>query len=119
MLIYPVSALSQFNENRGGEHWKVAKRVLRYLKGTQDLGLTFGKTNKELIGYADADWADNTGDRRSYSSFAFELAGAAINWSQLIAKIEYILTVQMPADMFMKGLTAPKHLKCTEAFGLK
>lgn len=38
-ITYAVSALSQFNENPGEEHWKAGKRVLRYLKKTIDTKL--------------------------------------------------------------------------------
>ncbi|GKC22047.1 ribonuclease H-like domain-containing protein [Tanacetum coccineum] len=35
------------------------KRVLRYLRGTTDLGLQlFRSTTSQLIAYSDADWAD-------------------------------------------------------------
>uniref|UniRef100_A0A5S6R2R3 Reverse transcriptase Ty1/copia-type domain-containing protein n=1 Tax=Trichuris muris TaxID=70415 RepID=A0A5S6R2R3_TRIMR len=37
-IAYAVSFLSQFNTCYTVEHWKAAKRVLRYLKGTMDLG---------------------------------------------------------------------------------
>ena len=35
------------------------KRVLRYLKGTEDYGLLYkkGELNEELIGYIDSDFA--------------------------------------------------------------
>lgn len=33
-----------------------------------------------LFGYADADWRANLIDRRSYSGYAFTLAGAAVSW---------------------------------------
>ncbi|KAL7735343.1 hypothetical protein ACLKA6_015731 [Drosophila palustris] len=71
---------SQFNCGYGIEHWKAAKRVLRYLKGTQDLGLLFKCTGEKLYGVVDADWGANILDRRSYSGQAFILAGATICW---------------------------------------
>ena len=58
-----VSVLSQFNANYGTQHWAAAKRVLRYLKGTQDVGLKFVKGNESLTGFADADWGVSTDDR--------------------------------------------------------
>ena len=78
-ISYTVSALSQFNQNHGEEHWNAAKRVLRYLKGTLDYGLTFRKTGS-LHGYVDADWAGCIDDRRSFTGYCFILADAAISW---------------------------------------
>ena len=41
---FASNALSSFVENPGEVHWKAAKRVLRYLRGTMDQTLTFRKT---------------------------------------------------------------------------
>lgn len=79
-ISYAVNYLSQFNTNYNIEHWKAAKRVLRYLKGTSDYGLVYERTGLPLFGVVDADWGGNSIDRRSYSGFAFILAGAPISW---------------------------------------
>ena len=38
-------------------HWLAAKRILRYIKGTLNVGLfyTYGEA-AELVGYSDSDW---------------------------------------------------------------
>ncbi|KAH8241720.1 hypothetical protein KR032_007137 [Drosophila birchii] len=79
-LAHAVSLLSQFNSNFNQQHWTAAKRVLRYLKLSENIGLTFKKTGKNLFGYADADWGSNIDDRRSYTGFAFMFANAAVSW---------------------------------------
>lgn len=79
-IAYSVNFLSQFNVNYASEHWTVAKRILRYLKGTVNYGLMYQKSGELLFGVVDADWGANTVDRRSYSGFAFMFAGAAICW---------------------------------------
>lgn len=79
-ITYAVSYLSQFNTNFDVEHWKAAKRVLRYIKGTSDYGLVYERTGLPLFGVVDADWGSNAIDRKSYSGFAFILAGAPISW---------------------------------------
>lgn len=53
--------------------------MLRYLK-TNDLSLVFKKTGKELVAFADADWASSCDDRKSYTGYTFMLAGASVSW---------------------------------------
>ena len=57
-IAYDVDEVAKFCERYGIAHWVAAKRTLKYLKTTQDIGIMFSGTNKrELIGYADANWA--------------------------------------------------------------
>lgn len=55
-IMFSVRYLSQFNDNYGNEHFKCAKRVFRYLKGTRTLEITYKKTNEDLIEMAHVDW---------------------------------------------------------------
>ena len=81
-ISFAVQQLSQFSSNPGRQHWKAAKRVVRYLKGTQDYGLVLGgKRNIRLTGYTDADWANDPDRRRSISGYLFSLGGRVISWS--------------------------------------
>jgi hypothetical protein len=79
-IAHAVSMLSQFNMNFGEQHWRAAKRVLRYLKNTENLGLIFKKPGPELVDYADADWGASMDDRKSYTGYVFNFANAAVNW---------------------------------------
>lgn len=80
-IAHAVSYLGQFNAYYGKEHWAAAKRVIRYLKGTIDLKLTFHKNGDKILkGYADADWASCPLDRRSYTGHCFIKNGAVISW---------------------------------------
>jgi hypothetical protein len=79
-IAYAVGAVSRYNSNPGESHWRAVKRIFRYLKGTRDLELHYGKTGKTLCGYSDADWAGDADDRRSTTGFTFLLGGGAITW---------------------------------------
>lgn len=80
-IAYAVGFLSQFNNCHSNEHWLYAKRILKYLKRTKNLGLKYCKSgNVNIEGYCDADWANDLTDRRSYSGFCFVLSGAVISW---------------------------------------
>lgn len=79
-IAYAVSYLSQFNCCYKTSHWIAAKRVLRYLQDTRRMGLRFRKTGRSLKGFVDADWANCPYDRKSYTGYAFILAGCPISW---------------------------------------
>lgn len=79
-IAHTVSYLGQYNSCYDKTHWTAAKRVLRYLKGTMDVGLKFRRTTEPLTGYVDADWANCLDDRRSYTGYAFILSGTTISW---------------------------------------
>ena len=49
---FVVALLSCFMKKLGQTHWEAAKRVLRYLKGTQHTALTYGSHTNRLL----ADW---------------------------------------------------------------
>ena len=78
-----VAILSQHNKEPTTVDWNEVKRVARYLKGTKHYELRLGQEDmsKGLIGFADADWAENKTDRKSNSGYLFQYHGASISWS--------------------------------------
>ena len=76
-----VEVVSKFCANPTQSHLTAAKRILRYLKGTVYLGLSYKKcADGNLIGYSDADWAGDMDDRHSTSGNLFLLAKGAVSW---------------------------------------
>jgi hypothetical protein len=83
-LAFTLSRLSKFSSRPGTKHAAAVKRVLRYLVGTQDLGISFAvpdpSVNPVLYGYSDSDFAADLNNRRSTSGFVFLLNGGPISW---------------------------------------
>ena len=76
-----VGVVSKFCANPTQSHFTAAKRILRYLKGTVSLGLSYKKcADGILTGYSDADWAGDVDDRHSTSGNVFSLARGAVSW---------------------------------------
>ena len=78
-IAFAVSELSRFVSDPGSVHMQAAKRVLRHLKGTKDLGLKFtrpsdGSLNR-LWGYVDSDWAGCVDTRKSSTGYVLMLNG--------------------------------------------
>ncbi|XP_046851103.1 secreted RxLR effector protein 161-like [Xenia sp. Carnegie-2017] len=83
-LCYVVTKLSQKMSKPTRADLSIAKHVLRYLKGTQELGLIFQKSSQPLTlkGFSDSDWGASIEDRRSITGYNFQLSqqGPLISW---------------------------------------
>ena len=63
-------------------HFAAAKRILRYLQGTKQLGRRYKKEEgSKLMGYTDSDWAGSLDDRKSTCGYIFCLGTKPISWS--------------------------------------
>lgn len=81
-LMFSVSLISRYMERPTQLHLHVAKRILRYLKGTTELGIAYRRGQGEsLIGFADSDYAGDIDDRKSTSGYTFMLGTGAVSWS--------------------------------------
>ena len=79
-IAHSVGVLSKFNSCPSETHLTAAKRVIRYLKGTADYGIVYGKSGSDTIGYTDASWGDDNDDRHSTTGVVFLSSGGPINW---------------------------------------
>lgn len=70
--------ISKWNESI----YKAAKHVLRYIRGTTDLCLTYDGhgSQRVLLGYADADWGGCLNTRRSTTGYVFQTYGGVVAW---------------------------------------
>ncbi|GJW23775.1 ribonuclease H-like domain-containing protein [Tanacetum coccineum] len=81
-LSYAVQQLCLYMHDPREPHLNAMKRVLRYLRGTTDLGLQlFRSTTSQLIAYSDADWAGCPATRRSTSGYCVFLGDNLLTWS--------------------------------------
>ena len=89
-IAFSVAALARYMSAPSPAHLAAAKRIVRYLRGTQDAGLTFrGGGTDGLVGYADASWGEDMATRRSTTGFVFIYAGAAVAWK---SKLQGLVT---------------------------
>jgi histone deacetylase 1/2 len=70
-LAFSVNKVCQYLHAPTTEHWIAAKRILKYVKDTLKLGITFRKSSSTFLSaFSDADWAGCLDDRRSTGGFA-------------------------------------------------
>ena len=59
---------------------------MRYLKGTQDVCICYGKSDASMQGFVDADYAGCADSRRSTTGYVFTFTGGAISWISRMQK---------------------------------
>ncbi|KAG8479014.1 hypothetical protein CXB51_028903 [Gossypium anomalum] len=100
-IMFAVSLLSRFMHCCNEDHFRAAKRVLRYIKGTLSYGMQFCKAKRlRLVGYTDSDWAGSKDDMKSTSGYVFTLGSTIFCWSskkqnvvaQSTTEAEYVAT---------------------------
>jgi len=79
-LSYAMSLVSRYMSNPGKKHWRAVQWIFRYLKGTTNSCLKFGRTDKGLIGYVDFDYAADLDRRRSLTGYVFTVGSFAVSW---------------------------------------
>ena len=99
-IAYACSKLAQYNSRPNNIHWKALKRMLRYLAGILDKGITYslGRDKeiglKRLVGWTDLAYADNVNNSHSMSGYVFLLNGGPISWNSTKEKIMATSTYQ-------------------------
>jgi hypothetical protein len=97
-ILLAVNRLSQYQNVANKSDQKALERILRYLRGTWDLGLFYRKPRTGIlaitndpeffsqlpaeqhpIGFSDASFAEDKG-RKSRSGYVFMIGGAAVSW---------------------------------------
>jgi len=81
-ITYAVNKLASYTANPHMQHQTALKRILRYLSGTRDYGITYKYTTDSIPtfhGFTDAAFA-NREDRKSTSGYVIITANGAITW---------------------------------------
>ena len=122
-IAYAVSVVSRFMSNPGKLHWDAMKWVMRYLKGTLDHGMMYGKSKHEVYevrGYVDSDFASDLDRKKSISGYLFMLDSYLISWKATLqhivalssTEVEFVaVTEAMKESMWLEGLVNELWLK--------
>ncbi|XP_060179305.1 uncharacterized mitochondrial protein AtMg00810-like [Lycium barbarum] len=80
-LSFVVQHLSQYLQKLTHFHLQAALHLLRYLKGSPDVGVFFNSSSDlSLTAFCDSDWAACPDTRRSVTGFCVILGGSLISW---------------------------------------
>ncbi|KAL0695345.1 hypothetical protein Bca4012_062525 [Brassica carinata] len=80
-LSFSVGVCASYQAKPKVSHLNAVKRIIKYIKGTESLGVYYSKnSNENLVGYCDADWAGCDDYRKSTSGGCFFLENNLISW---------------------------------------
>jgi hypothetical protein len=80
-IAFLVNLLTRYSSAPTRRHWNGVKHVLRYPRGTTDMGLFYPYClNPQLIGYADAGYLSDPHKGRSQTGYLFTYGNTAISW---------------------------------------
>jgi hypothetical protein len=80
-IAFATSVLARHNQRPGVRHWNGIRHLLRYLRGTEDLGLYYSRGGvPEITGYADAGFKSDKETGRSQTGYIFLKNNAPISW---------------------------------------
>jgi histone deacetylase 1/2 len=81
-ISFAVNKVCQFLHTPTTIHWSAVKRIMRYIRGTLNLGLKIGVSKSMIVSaFSDADWAGCVDDQRSTSGFVVFLGDNLVSWS--------------------------------------
>jgi hypothetical protein len=95
-IAFAVNTVSKFLNNHNDEHWRAVKRIISDVSGTIEYGIEYFCSEKacELIGYSDADYANDIETRRSTTGYLFELANGPVTWCSQRQKLVTLSTTE-------------------------
>ena len=85
-IAYVVGVVSRFLSNLGRLHWEAVKWIMRYLRGTSKLKLTFGSGKPVLVSYIDSDMIRDIDNRRFTSGYWMTFSGGVVSWQSKLQK---------------------------------
>lgn len=88
-ISFAVGQTARFVHDPGREHYLAVKRILRYLRGTSDLGLQLTRSRSEggplLSGYADSDYAGDPDTCRSTFGYLLRIGRSLVSFKSKLA----------------------------------
>lgn len=119
-IAFAVSKLCQYISAPSEAHVMVAKRILRYLKGTTAHGLVYLEGAMECKVFADADFGNDSDDAKSISGVTAFIGNDLIDWQSSKQSLVALSTCEAEINAIVEGTrTAECHRRLMQIIGVK
>lgn len=107
-IAHGVSLVSRYISKPGRIHWQAIKWLLRYLKGSTNVGLVYKKVGNQgdiVVGYFDSDYAADLDKKRSLIGYIFTFGGnIVISWKSSLQHIVALSTIEAEYVALMEAI---------------
>ena len=81
-ISFVVGLVAWYMQHPHESHWKIAKRIFRYIHGTVQFGIHYSTgATPLLVDFTDSDWVGDPNDRKSTVGYVFTLGSRFITWA--------------------------------------
>ncbi|XP_059635693.1 receptor-like protein 35 [Cornus florida] len=99
-ISFSIGVCARYQADPREQHILAVKRIIRYVNSTLNYGLRYSsKSNSEIAGYTDVDWAGNKDDRKSNSGGCFYVGTNLVSCNQRVTALNLF-------DMGLSGTIA-------------
>ena len=105
-ISYAIGVLSRYVSCPTTDHWNAAIYLLKYLKSTSSVGITYGNQPGIKI-FCDADYAGEVDTRRSTTGYVIILNGGAVSWN---SRLQPTVAVSTCEAEFMAAAAVTKEV---------
>ncbi|GJY06806.1 zinc finger, CCHC-type containing protein, partial [Tanacetum coccineum] len=96
-IAYALSVVSRYLANPSKNHWEAVKWILKYLRGTTNVGLVYGTdrgNHVDVTGFVDSDYSKDPDKGRSITGYAFLVRGCVVSWKATLQHVAALSTIE-------------------------
>ena len=111
-IAFAISQLSRYTSNHGSGQWNALMHVIRYVKGSKELGVTYrGDTELYPTLYSDASYASDVDSSKSVSAFISYVGGGPVSWRSRLQSTTALSTCESEYIALCAAAQEAVHLK--------
>ncbi len=104
-ISYATNVLARYMTKPTERHFELLKGVVRYLAGTVDTGIVYGKSDLPVQCFTDSDYAACKDSRKSRSGMLFTSFGGAVHWA---SKLQPVMSLSTAESEYVAGSYAAR-----------
>jgi hypothetical protein len=113
---HAISVLCRFMSKPGPAHWKAAKHLFRYLRGSVNYRLTYApdpSSSQLFTTYSDADHGGNPDNGCSTSAYVVKMGTGAVSW---MSRLQSIVARSTTEAEFISAVSAGQEIVWMHSF---